>query len=402
MKKVSLEERLWVVLDDNNRARGYEYRRRLPFFDKGKRKYQDIRKRLGSNLDKARAKVKQFDAQYDQVERGTELRLGATVRQFYEWFIREIREVRKLAGWRTIKDSTEPLVRYLCVDEKGNLNDPLLARITRGDIEKFFATPMVRMVSKKDVEGKVPTDQPLSQATVHTRFRHIRRMFRVARESGFLQPEGRLPTDGVKVKAPALGEPRTPTSEDVGTILVHLKEKCQWLYRFCLALIFTGARSTEVLTLTWERVGFARSVKDDTLTLVRTKVGDTLTVPMTETLQRTLFAMWMEAGQPVEGYVFHTRSGRPIGKFQAYKAFKREVRRIDGRLAWIRPKDFRKYAATVPDMWDAVNLLGHSTAEITAKHYRGARMESRSRAVDAIEKTLGLDGQGEVGTNLGK
>ncbi|MEK7474699.1 MAG: hypothetical protein AAB152_03600 [Candidatus Coatesbacteria bacterium] len=46
--------------------------------------------------------------------------------------------------------------------------------------------------------------------------------------------------------------------------------------------------------------------------------------------------------------------------------------------------------------WDAVRLLGHSSPTMTANHYRGAWMESRTRAVNALEKALGSEAEGTL------
>ena len=143
---------------------------------------------------------------------------------------------------------------------------------------------------------------------------------------------------------------------------------------------------SEALGLTWDRVDW----KTGTLTLVRRKVSDELTLPMAEPLSAALHGWWTAQGTPVVGPVIVRTNGKPPTASGAYLVGKRVFNKLG--LPWMCWKVFRRLVATVAaettgDMRVASQVLGHGSVTVTEK-YLGRGAEARARGVAAVGEYL--------------
>lgn len=345
--------------DEDGKPR-YYYRRLHAFFENGKRRYKDIRKSLGSNLERALEKAKQYDAECEAQLRGEKPRLMTTLGQFIQWYIQYVRDEMKLFGWKTIRANTKAFVVHVGAHAA-------LEKITRADVENFLSARR----------------QVVRPATVCGAFRDVRRMFNVAIQQNYVE---RNPATGIRVGRPSRTEPQLPSVEEVRRLLDFLRVQKIWLFRIVVTLVYTGARLGEVLSLTWAQVDFTTG----SLTLVRRKVNDKLKLEMAKPLGEVLNNLWMEKGMPKEGAVFLSTTGRLFDRIGVYRAFKPVARRLG--MQWLTLKTFRKLAATwtwqgTRDVRVAQMLLGHDNIR-TTELYLGAGAEARSLAVKAIADRL--------------
>mgnify|MGYP001562928768 FL=1 len=363
MEKV--EGNLWRRQEKDGQFR-YLYRRLLQAKTKDK-KYRDYRKTLGDNLEKALAEKNRLDDYFTAQFSGEK---PSTLGEFFDWYVRYLRDERKLLGYQTPVGHLKAFVKH-----KGAQIE--LAKITRADVETFLHA----------CKGRI------SQVTVDNHHRSIRRMFNVAIQRGYLEKN---PAIGIRVEKPRLLEPVLPSVDEVKRLLDYLKHKRPSLYPIVVTLIYTGARLGEVLSLDWSRVDFIGG----TLVLVRRKVNDLHRLPMAKTLNETLNILWMEAGMPKEGFVFLGKTSNQRDRHCLSRSFKKSAKAVG--LPWITLKTFRKLAATwvaqsTHDVRAAQKLLGHTNIR-TTELYLGEGSESRDMAVKAIEDKLGHGGdeQGKV------
>jgi len=345
--------------DTNGRQR-YYYRRLLPVVEDGKRKYRDIRRDLGRNLEVALTATKRLDEQVECSLCSERRPSISCLGEFHDWYVAYLRDGRKLLGWRTIIGHIRRFVEHTGPHVR-------LERITPLDVE-YFLQVRRRCVGPWTVGGYL---------------RSIRRMFNVAIRHGYLE---RNPTVGLRTEKPPIVEPRLPAMEDVRRLLEFLRARRPRIYSVVVALIHTGARLGEVLSLDWSRVDFSTG----SLALVRRKVGDEHRLVMAKPLSEVLHALWIDAGMPKEGYVFLGKAGRVLNRHRAYLSFKGVVKTLG--LPWLTLKTFRKLAATwvvqaTHDVRAAQMLLGHSNLH-TTEDYLGGKAESREIAVRAIEKRM--------------
>lgn len=181
---------------------------------------------------------------------------------------------------------------------------------------------------------------------------------------------------------------------------------------FVLAMIY-GLRRGEIAALRWENIDFAagRIGIEATLTRVggglvrgptKTRAG-TRTLPLVATARRSLLAQATrqrdqrtEAGEDwhESGYVFTTRSGRPIEPRNLSRSFDRIV--AAEALPKIVFHDLRRTAATllkdlgVPAR-DAQMILGHANINVTLGIYSEVFDSSVVEALERVERALADD-----------
>lgn len=169
------------------------------------------------------------------------------------------------------------------------------------------------------------------------------------------------------------------------------------LYAAFLLLVLYGLRRGEVLGLRWSDVDFERSmlhVRQQVQRIggelqagpVKTRAGRR-DLPLVALVHDAL-AVLARSEDP-DGFVFATKTGRPIEPRNFVRSFHR-VREKQG-LRRIRIHDVRHTAATmlknsgVPAR-DAQLILGHSTVLITQEIYQHDDMDSRAAALASVEK----------------
>jgi len=354
-----VQENLWRCRAGNGKYR-YLYRRQLRVNKNGERKYRDIRKTLVGSLQGALAEAKRLDEQLDAYGRGEKPPGVVSLGVFHDWYVGHLRDERRLLGWYTIIGHTRAFAGHAGLETR-------LDRITRADIEDFLSARRRRA----------------GPCTVDGYLRSVRRLFNVAIQRGYLE---RNPTAGIRTEKPRRTEPRLPGMEELGRLLDYLKTRRPRMYPIVAALIYTGARLGEVLSLDWSRVDFTSS----RLTLARRKVNDELQLIMAKPLGEVLYALWMDAGMPKEGWVFLGKTGGPLNRHCTYLSFKKAAKVLG--MPWMTLKTFRKLAATwvvqsTHDVRAAQMLLGHTNLR-TTEGYLGAGAEARELAVRAIEKRM--------------
>jgi len=353
-----------------NGANRYEYRRLLPvIFENGKRSYRDIRRRLGTNLAGAIAGAKRLDAQCDGLLRGEKTLANTTLGEFADWYIGYIRDERRMLGWATVRGNVRAFVKHAGARL-------MVGAVSRLHIEEFLNA------RRRNVRP----------ATVYGSLRDVKRMFNVGVQKGYLTDN---PAAGMRVEKGLGAEPRLPKPEEVQKLLEYLKARNSNLHGIVLALVYTGARLGEIISLDWSRV----NIPEGTLTLVRRKVHDELTLEIARPLREHLESLWNAAGLPIRGTVFLNRNGEPHTRWRLYGRFKLSANRLG--MPWLTLNTFRKFAATMVqeetgNTRDAQMMLGHTDLR-TTEQYLGRRRESRTRAVRALEARLG----GKVGNFVG-
>lgn len=221
---VHVEGRVWRRRDqDGNR---YYYRRRLPVTNEGKRRYRDVRKALGSNLERALQLAKTLDAEKQAELNGEKPRRQATLGELSDAFIGYIRDVRRLAGWNRVRSNIVLFLRHT--------GDMALERVSRITVEDFL----------------MRRRQEVRPSSANSALRDVKRLFSFAVNQGSLEKN---PAAGVRaLHAPRLPR-RLPTSLEVERLL---KACPDWLRRIILTLASTGARVGEVIRLDWSDIDF--------------------------------------------------------------------------------------------------------------------------------------------------
>ncbi|MBU6454174.1 MAG: site-specific integrase [Cyanobacteria bacterium REEB67] len=198
------------------------------------------------------------------------------------------------------------------------------------------------------------------------------------------------------------------TSEELDRVLDVLKPYQKPLF-ICLA--WTGARPDELFALRWADVDFERSEITISKGRVRGKEGTPKTkssnrvIHMLSIVKQTLLDLKHSPTQHLDGYVFLSKKGQPYDKH-----VDREWR-VALAKAGVRHRPSYQLRHTFASMclqnglqpgWVA-KMLGHSTAQITFKHYARfiddasnfnqtrleAYLQSKKQKKNVNQKTLG-------------
>lgn len=356
MKVERVDGNLYRAIGPDGKTR-FQYRRLIPVFDNGKRKYQDIKRELGTSLIKASVEASNIDAEVDAQLKGERPREDVTVGAFVARYLERIRATR---GFLTFRSSIQGLLQAL--------GPRPLTSVKRIDIEELLA---------RRRETKRP-------ATVAGTLRVVRRLFNVALENGLVTVN---PTQGIRMPRVPRTEFRLPTPDEVRRLLTQIQRQRPWMYPICVTLLFTGGRLGEILSLDWSQMDLASGQ----LRLVRTKVDDIHAIPIARQLKAVLWEHWMKAGMPKQGPVFLSQMGRPYTTRRVYLGFRPVAERLE--MPWFTLKTFRRRAATSArlsplGMRAAQMLLGH-TEESTTSLYLGDTDLAKQSAVEAVEQWVG-------------
>jgi integrase len=164
----------------------------------------------------------------------------------------------------------------------------------------------------------------------------------------------------------------------------RLVEACPaWLQPIVLLARYTGMRKGNVLGLTWNQVDLENRV----INLDRTKNGDRLSLPLTETAYLTLVERKQVNRKNLDcPFVFH-RDGMPYSPNQVSMSFRRACKRA--RIPDFRFHDLRHdFASTLvrngTDLYRVQHLLGHKDSRMTQR-YAHLQVEDLRKAVEALE-----------------
>lgn len=356
-KKV--EGNIWQRLDKEGTTQ-FLYRRLLPIFENGKKGYRDFRRILGPDLAHAVKEAKKLDEECELLLQGQNPKEAITLGEYFDWYTSHLKDEKKLLGWYTPIGHLRVFVE--CLGRAKNLK-----KINRVDVESF-------LLLRRGEVGPV---------TVAGYYRSIRRMLNVAIKLGYLEQN---PALGLTLEKQGKREPRIPTVEEVRSLLDYLKTRKPRMFSMVMALLFTGGRLGEILSLNWSCIDFTTGQ----ITLIRRKVNDEHRLKIAKPLSASLYEMWMESGMPKEGLVFLGKTGEQINRHCLSRSFKKVVKKLG--MQYLTLKVFRKVAATwvvqgSHDVRAAQLLLGHSNIR-TTEIYLGGGTEAKELAVDTIERRL--------------
>lgn len=344
------------------------------YFRRTETRYLDNRKHqvesvtpLGPNLEQAIQKAKSIKRREEAVRRGELLVANLTLGEYAAKYLREYETERRLLAIGTVRSNLNGFVAYA-------KPETLLDQIDRMKVESFLA-----------LRG-----QEVKPITVRGVFRDVRAMFNRAVLEKVLDAS---PVAGMRVAKPSPEEPKLPTDEEWVSLMDYLARHNRLLFEILTTLYFTGGRLGEVLSVTYDRIDFAR----ETITLPRRKVKDEFVQEMAPDLHKVLFERWTAQGTPKQGVLFEM-DGKPIPGWKVFNML-RPVRRALN-MPWFCLATVRKLSGTIVadthGVWAAQQHLGHSDVRTTLG-YLGRRKDQRAKAVRALQERL----RGVSGTKTG-
>jgi len=365
---------------DRNMDRSFSYffRRRVPIFENGVRKYQDRKAFLGHDRERASVECHRMSAEVDAELRGEapkrEASLSVRIREY-------LNERASQKGWSNIRANLSQMLEFL--------QDRPIRKV------------LVRELEQYSEHLKAKTE--LAAVTVNSKLADVRQFFRNAHLLGFVDVDPAIGLKGAKVTQ---REYTLPNMDQIRQLLRTCKP---WMADILQVLLMSGARPAEVLRLEFSTVDFS----GHRLTLMRTKNVDNRAMPheivMPKRLEDLLGRIHLERGMPVDGLVFVNGNGRPYTVGQVYIPFKRLVRKLG--MPWLTLKTFRKVAGTeiqerTSDMRVAQDQLGHSRIA-TTERYLIRKRAVKLKAAGAIEEMMnelvgdaGGDFEGAAKTSL--
>ncbi|BCJ30535.1 tyrosine-type recombinase/integrase [Actinocatenispora sera] len=208
----------------------------------------------------------------------------------------------------------------------------------------------------------------------------------------------------VRVPAPPKQERQPLTVEQVKALLRHTRD--YRLYALFVVLALLGLRRSEALALRWDDVDLTNGVLRVSASLQRTVAGlerlptktrrSVRTVPLPALVLRALRDHWyqtlveridLDDRHPDSGYVFTTSIGTPIDPRNCSRLFREMC--TDAGLPTVRLHDLRHGCASVllqlavPPR-TVMEILGHSTLEMTMNTYAHVSLDDKRSALDKI------------------
>lgn len=180
------------------------------------------------------------------------------------------------------------------------------------------------------------------------------------------------------------GAGRNPGSEATSEYLTRLRATVP-VFK---ALLYTGSRLNEILSLRWESIDLKRGV----LIVAQRKTKKPKVLPISESLRATLEALPAGIGK---AYVFTRPDGEPFFDVEVQRAFG-----VAKKLARIRPELTPHSIRHTFASWLAIagtplrtiqELLGHADIRMTIKyaHLSPAHLADAVKTIDTLAKSDG-------------
>jgi integrase len=274
---------------------------------------------------------------------------------------REYLDFKRAKGKRTVAEDAAKLARF---EAFFGAVEPITA-ITAQRIAGYER----QRVTETSKRGRV-----VSPATVNRELAMLRHLLRLVEEWGYITKAPRI-----RMGRESEGRLRWLTPGEAGRLLHACREsRSKPLAAIVTVALNTGARKAEILSLTWDRVDFARGV----LRFDKTKSGRRREVPMNGAVYDALSAV-----QGVrQGPVFCRRDGAAWGNIRTAFEGAVEVAGLDNLVF----HDLRHTCASWlvqrgRSLKEVQELLGHQTIAMTMRysHLSPDRLREAVAALDA-------------------
>lgn len=227
----------------------------------------------------------------------------------------------KLEAWQVEQLNKKPektveqaLIRFLEVSE--NQKD-IATKIRHAKYwREVIGQKLISSLTSDDIHNNLPTykltGEKLSPATQNRYRTSIMRALNVAKQAGWVDS---IPYVGKN------SEPKKRVrwlTHGEATRLLDCIE-LEWLKDVCSFALLTGARMTEILTMTWDKIDFARNIAVVTGDIA--KSGRARPLPLN---QETIDLLRKREVKRVSQYIFHRGKGKLISEIDN-EAFKRAL-----------------------------------------------------------------------------
>ncbi|MFA9499697.1 tyrosine-type recombinase/integrase [Mannheimia sp. E30BD] len=159
-------------------------------------------------------------------------------------------------------------------------------------------------ITTQEIVNNLPTKnqntgEPLSNSTQNKYIKSLQRIFSIAHKAGYITKVPYLP----KKKEPPI-RIRWITKEQAKILISNIRT--EWMRNICSFALMTGARRTEILTLTWDKIDFERKIAIVSNDIAKSEKARSLLLnnSATELLKQ-------QRGRHVK-YVFVSSTGRPL------------------------------------------------------------------------------------------
>jgi integrase len=181
------------------------------------------------------------------------------------------------------------------------------------------------------------------------------------------------------------------TSDETSRLYLALPS---WLRPIVTIARHTGLRRTNIIELTWDQVNF----KNKVLTVSKTKNGEPIGIPLTETALETLSAR-LKIRHLRKSFVFCDGQGNPFTPDMVTTAFRRACRRAaieNFRFHDLRHDFASKLIQSGVDIYTIRELLGHKDLRMTVR-YSHLAPENLRTAVSVLDEKEGCYNSATVG-----
>ncbi len=240
-------------------------------------------------------------------------------------------------------------------------------------LQPVFANKRLSDITPLDLERYRRNRQKIgkSDVTIHRELAMMRNLYSMAMKWGKAEKN---PVKEVKLAKENNQRIRYLTHEEEERLLTACKAP---LKPVVITAIHTGFRKSELLSLTWDDVDFARGAV--TVKAGYAKNGESRSIPMNDVLKHTL-----ELSKTFEGAVFRNRNGKPYKSVNT--AFKNAVRRAeieDFTFHDLRHTFASRLVMGGVDLPTVKELMGHKDIKMTLR-YAHLSDDHKQKAVDIL------------------
>lgn len=223
------------------------------------------------------------------------------------------------------------------------------------------------LANLQDFQGLLA--QGRKPGSVNTMMSALRSAFAMAHRRGYLRSNpcaeiNDLPNPNRSGTASALSQ-RILTRTEVARLLEAARAGRD--FALYLMLYHTGCRVSEALALRWEDMNL--DSQPPVLTILQGKGGKGRVIRLSDRLRKTLVE-WRPPDAAQDGFVFATRTGRPIARNNAWKSLRRTAQRagIDRDISphWFRHAHASHALDSGAPVQSVKETLGHASLATTS------------------------------------